>query len=88
MDKGLYISIADLHTASGIDEQIIKTDIENSLLRCKDGKVWYRDAIKYSEAKWNQGKVNMYPHDEFAERLLDCLDDQLAEEWINNRKRP
>lgn len=87
MEKGLFLSIADLHAASGIDEQIIQKDIQDSVLRSKDDKIWYRDAIKYSEAKWDQGKVNMYPHSEFAERLLDIIDDHIAGEWINGKKR-
>ena len=86
MIAGLHFSAKELSYASGISLKTILKDIDNKELHAKDGyEIWYRDAVQYVYAKWNEGTVEMYPpYDDssidsnIAMRLLSQLDDRVA----------
>ena len=90
MTKGLLIPIHVLETASGISKEIIRKDIEGSVLNVQhDAYVWYRDALVYVFKKWNEGKAKMYPpysenpDQSFAARVLSLMDDEITANRLN-----
>ena len=83
--KGLLIPIHILEIASGISKELIRKDIESSVLNVQyDTYVWYRDALVYVFKKWNDGKAKMYPpysedpDNSFAARVLSFMDEEIT----------